>query len=701
MTDIPLFSNNASSTIAAGINSTATTVTLTTGTGYLFPSPTSGQYFSLTHINPSTSLAGEIVYCTNRTGDVLTIVRGQEGTTATDWVTLDVVANLITAGDLSAITSSNTGATPAQVQQNYYNFGTATWTADAYVLTLPSPGTLSNGMLVSFIAPDANTTTAPTLQINSDAAKTITSPDGLPINIGQITQNAATTFIYNSAQNRFELQTVANAEYLATEPLVQHDVLNYAGESLGSGDYFLIIMNKFYSPLNAGFRLSFTVQSANTSANPVINLYQYPSTFINNSPIIRPGGANVDIGEILPGQIHTVIYNGSSWEWQNAAVTQNQAQLNTYGFWFDSGTSTNYKLTSRSQWYGLQNGMEVSFLAANANSTATPTVQLANGSGWSAALPINAPANSYNTVYPNIPIGMVQGYVTLIYSETATAWVIKTPAWQDPQITSFQVSKSSTNLEINIASPLVKSFRSTTLSDGQIVSDLFWCYFGGNTTIPQLAPIANVGAFGLLDGSVNYGTQRLYLILGRKNGGVLGMVNANCGQNLDETNLITMIGTLGRNPSVIYTIRDDGPYNEINIPYRVIGYIDLTIPSGWSGSWADVTIVQAQGAGGNALFYMPSIGYDQVYVDVTSSIVTGTIYYNTTNKPITIIVEPNGGSSGGCYLYVNGVQIAKSDITGISGFSFFVPITAIIPPNASYEITVDSGVTLFSCFILR
>jgi hypothetical protein len=101
-----LMANNASSTLAAPISNSATTVSLAVGTGALFPNPSAGQQFPLTFNDAATGLLTEIVYCTSRTGDTLTIVRAQEGTTAQAWLAGDLAANLITEGLLAAYQQS-------------------------------------------------------------------------------------------------------------------------------------------------------------------------------------------------------------------------------------------------------------------------------------------------------------------------------------------------------------------------------------------------------------------------------------------------------------------------------------------------------------------------------------------------------------------------------------------------------------------
>jgi hypothetical protein len=72
--------NNAASTIVGGISSVGTTVTVVAGAGALFPALSAGDYFYATLAN----IAGmrEIVKVTARVGDVMTLVRSQEGTLA-------------------------------------------------------------------------------------------------------------------------------------------------------------------------------------------------------------------------------------------------------------------------------------------------------------------------------------------------------------------------------------------------------------------------------------------------------------------------------------------------------------------------------------------------------------------------------------------------------------------------------------------
>lgn len=80
MADNIKFTNNASALLAATITAVDTTIQVASGFGALFPAPTGGDFFYATLEDDSGNI--EVVKCTSRTGDNLTVVRAQDGTTA-------------------------------------------------------------------------------------------------------------------------------------------------------------------------------------------------------------------------------------------------------------------------------------------------------------------------------------------------------------------------------------------------------------------------------------------------------------------------------------------------------------------------------------------------------------------------------------------------------------------------------------------
>ena len=101
MTIRPLFTNNAATALAKAITPTDNVLQITAGTGSYFPQPTGGNYFYLTLIQINNPEVSEIVKCIDRTGDYLTVERGQEGTQPQIFNISDNVELRITAASLN------------------------------------------------------------------------------------------------------------------------------------------------------------------------------------------------------------------------------------------------------------------------------------------------------------------------------------------------------------------------------------------------------------------------------------------------------------------------------------------------------------------------------------------------------------------------------------------------------------------------
>jgi hypothetical protein len=166
------FANGAYATLASGINSSATSITLTTGQGARFPSLAGGDYFFATLIDTSNNL--EIVKCTARSTDVLTVVRGQESTTARSFSAGDRIELRITA-------------------QSMLDAGAASLDGDRGDITVSSSGTvwtIDNGAVTA-------AKLASTLDLTG---KTVTLPAGVGGKILQVVQTHYTsTFSSSSA----------------------------------------------------------------------------------------------------------------------------------------------------------------------------------------------------------------------------------------------------------------------------------------------------------------------------------------------------------------------------------------------------------------------------------------------------------------------------------------------------------------------
>jgi hypothetical protein len=149
-----VFTNNATTRLAASISNTATTATLSTGTGQFFPAITAGQAFTLTLSDSPTGLTREIVLVTARNGDQITMIRGQEGTNAIAWIAGTYVENRPTAKFLNSFDNLDP----------FYAIGGGT--SNAITGELVSPLTsITDGFYVIVRALSANTTTTPTFQL--------------------------------------------------------------------------------------------------------------------------------------------------------------------------------------------------------------------------------------------------------------------------------------------------------------------------------------------------------------------------------------------------------------------------------------------------------------------------------------------------------------------------------------------------------
>lgn len=106
-----IFSNNALSKLAQPLTAGQTTLTIQTGTGSLFPSPSGGDYFKLT-IEDRRTQQIEITHCIGRAGDVLTVVRAREDMTAQDFLVDATVSNRFTRDTPDAILEEVPNANP-------------------------------------------------------------------------------------------------------------------------------------------------------------------------------------------------------------------------------------------------------------------------------------------------------------------------------------------------------------------------------------------------------------------------------------------------------------------------------------------------------------------------------------------------------------------------------------------------------------
>lgn len=193
MTTPILSANLAGTTLALPVSNVATTATLASGTGALFPSPSGGQYFTLTFSDTGNTIH-EITRCTERSGDVVTITRGQEGTTALAWNAGDLAQNLWTSDafekSIDPRLANDTGA------------------ANVLVVTLnPVPFAYYVGMTIWTFPNHANTGAA-TINVNGLGAKNILQLNAAPLVANMLFTGSLYELVFDGTN--FRLTGVSN-----------------------------------------------------------------------------------------------------------------------------------------------------------------------------------------------------------------------------------------------------------------------------------------------------------------------------------------------------------------------------------------------------------------------------------------------------------------------------------------------------------
>lgn len=199
-----LFADVAVSTLAGAITSSDTSLALTSGTGALFPNPGANEYFTLTLRDAATGQLREITHCTARLGDVLTVVRGQQGTTALNWNAGDIAANMLTAGDMNAFVQSG------QVQDEVGFYALDTGSVNSVVITPPLPTTMA-GLIGAPIrvrkAATANTGAVVITVVGSGFANLV-YPTGLNLNPSDLPGDGIFSMVFDGVE--FQLQSVTS-----------------------------------------------------------------------------------------------------------------------------------------------------------------------------------------------------------------------------------------------------------------------------------------------------------------------------------------------------------------------------------------------------------------------------------------------------------------------------------------------------------
>ncbi|MEM0569204.1 phage tail protein [Salmonella enterica] len=167
------FGNNVVSSLAADITASQTTIQVMPGAGEMFAKLLTSDFvntsnplkvYSKITLTDSKETVFEVCHLTAVNGDMLTVVRGQEGTTAKGWALNDVIANFATRG------SENQFVQIEELQSGHYVAGVAGGTENNLTLELPATYFVNGGVDWTLrtplvVIPELNNTGASTLQL--------------------------------------------------------------------------------------------------------------------------------------------------------------------------------------------------------------------------------------------------------------------------------------------------------------------------------------------------------------------------------------------------------------------------------------------------------------------------------------------------------------------------------------------------------
>jgi hypothetical protein len=330
-----LFANRANSTLAGAITNVALTANLASGSGVLFPAPGANQFFCMTFSDAATGLLNEIVHVTNVTGDTITMIRAQEGTTAQAWSAGDFASNLFTAGNAEFF------AQPGQLQQQAGNAATDTGSANAMVATLSTvPDSLAalTGADLKITKSGTANTGAVTLAVNGFAATSVVHADGTALAAGEWPANGLMTVVLNAAGS-FVLQSVGSSGSVSQSQL-QLQGGNQAADT-GTANALVVTLSPVPASLASLIRVPIRITkstAANTgSATLAVN-------GLTVTPIVHPDGSALQAGDLPASGTFEVLYDGTNFVLQTVgfepvSVTALQAQAGNYAA--DSGSAAN------------------------------------------------------------------------------------------------------------------------------------------------------------------------------------------------------------------------------------------------------------------------------------------------------------------------------------------------------------------------
>ena len=111
-----IYKNNASSILPNPVDNSQTTIAVSPGEGVKFPSPSAGDWFPVTMKRPDGTM--EVCRCTERAGDILTVVRGEENTVPVSFAVGDIISLRLTKNAIAEIFTASERAKLNGIEDN-------------------------------------------------------------------------------------------------------------------------------------------------------------------------------------------------------------------------------------------------------------------------------------------------------------------------------------------------------------------------------------------------------------------------------------------------------------------------------------------------------------------------------------------------------------------------------------------------------
>ena len=343
-----IFANNVNTTLGAAASSSATTLTLASSAN--LPTLATGQQMPLTLNDAATGLVYEIVYVTAISGAALTVLRGQEGTTAQNWnvgdyaacmhtalTTASINGNALQTFEVGAAVDGNDAINLEHLQNGSYNYyvDTSTTTNTITIAGLP---TITAGMRI--VIKVANVNTGP-VTING---LSVAGQSGQLLQGGELAYSGDIyEFIYQDIGNLWFLIPSGDGSVPVKDATGSFHAVNLGQVStvamLTNKQSFTAtlgstysISNSFTAPCNGFILAASTINSSASDSFPPTS-----TNYIYINGVLSGGGSGVALD-----QLYT-----SGTNWGNVAVTAGQVCTITSTFIVASSGSVSGGLTSQ------------------------------------------------------------------------------------------------------------------------------------------------------------------------------------------------------------------------------------------------------------------------------------------------------------------------------------------------------------------